>query len=103
MRTRLSHQQYFEMVSYLKARAPDGKIDEKPGALSEEASRVLGFPILRAQISKAAKENNIEIIFNQKRANGAAPQVDDNLCQRLDRMERKINLIMTAFDVKWVE
>ena len=107
---RTTQVQYLQIVNYLREHAVDGKINLRPGDVARRATAALGFEVQRPKITRTAREAGVELIFNEKRANGAAPTEEmdfqmmayDDLILRLDRMERKINMLMSHYSVPFV-
>ncbi len=111
-RKRLSHQQYFELVQYMKTQAVHGKISLKPGEFAREVAKVNGFYVCPKTITRAAKDNDIEMLFNNSSSNGEAPD-DMDADQKMlsdqlfllhaigNRIESKLDAIMKDFSIAW--
>lgn len=89
----------------------DGVINLKQQGVAALASEELGFTVSPKQACTAAETVGVKLRKNVSRGNGAADSqiisIDestvDALFTRLDRMERKISVIMTKFNLQWIE
>jgi hypothetical protein len=99
---RFTHQDYSDLVKWLEIKATDGRIDMRPGAIAELATKHFGRPVTANQVSDATSKNNITIITNQVRDPDHPKQVlrtrgtqHDRLCN----LERRLNYLFDSLGV----
>jgi hypothetical protein len=87
----------------MKNRARDGKISLRPGEFAKEVTAIKGFSVCGKTVTRAAKDNDIEMLFNTPASNGAAPEDMSGLNEAVYQIERKLNAIMADLEINWEE
>jgi len=108
---RLDTMQQFEVMGLIKALAVDNHIDMRPIVLAKHLSENLGYEVGREKTARLMKKMGVNYRKNNADKldlGDPALPVDDiskalsDLEHTIHDMDRKLNLIMSAFGVKWI-
>lgn len=103
-KARLTHIQSHRLIVWLQSQAIEGRINERPGSITERAVDALGFPISRISVTTLCEELGIAYHAN----NEPPPETDTSeeyrmILNQVSRVERKLNLLMAELGVHFTE
>ena len=107
-KNQLTHIKAHKLFTYMANRAENDSIPATAAAIAKEASLALDFDVKYSQVDRTARELGIALVRKNSgcfaQSNGQA-DLDNvaEVCHKLDRIERKLNEIMSYLNIQRVE